>query len=94
MTKPRLIQYCTMLTSKDIFMTPQGYLAVILPDDTTLREFVIEDVTKIALGIDLIQSGQDSLIAKIRRQEAVIDSLRDDVADLERELEEIKEAGQ
>jgi hypothetical protein len=81
-----------MLTDKDVFVTPDGYLALIIPDDPTLREFVISDVTKITLGIDLIQSGQDGLLAKIRYQENVIDSLRDNIADLERELDELKEA--
>ena len=90
--KPRLIQHCSLMTDKDIFVTPQGYLALIVPGETTLQEFVIRDDVKIMLGIDLIQSGRDSLMAKIRSQENVIDSLRDNIADLEREVEQLKEA--
>ena len=92
MTKPRLVQHCSMMTDKDIFITPQGYLALIVPGETTLQEFVIRDDVKIMLGIDLIQSGRDSLMAKIRSQENVIDSLRDNIADLEKEVEQLKEA--
>ena len=92
MTKPRLIQHCSLMTDKDIFVTPNGYLALIVPGETTLQEFVIRDDVKIMLGIDLIQSGRDSLMAKIRSQENVIDSLRDNIADLEKEVEQLKEA--
>ena len=92
MTKPRLIQHCSLMTDKDIFVTPNGYLALIVPGETTLQEFVIRDDVKIMLGIDLIQSGRDSLMAKIRSQENVIDSLRENIHDLEQEVEQLKEA--
>ena len=90
--KPRLIQHCTQLNEKDIFVTPDGYLALIVPGETTLQEFVIRDDVKIMLGIDLIQSGEDSLLAKIRSQQGVIDSLRENIHDLEQEVEQLKEA--
>ena len=90
--KPRLIQHCSLMTDKDIFVTPNGYLALIVPGETTLQEFVIRDDIKIMLGIDLIQSGRDSLMAKIRSQENVIDSLRENIHDLEQEVEQLKEA--
>ena len=94
MTKPRLIQYGHVLSEKDIFLTPQGYLALIIPGDTTLQEFVIGDAVKIMLGIDLIQSGYDGMSAKIRFQENAIDSLHQDVSDYEKEIEQLKEAGE
>ena len=90
--KPRLIQHGRLLTDKDIFVTPDGYLGLIVPGETTLQEFVIRDDVKIMLGIDLIQSGEDALLAKIRSQQGVIDGLRDNVADLEKEVQQLKEA--
>ena len=54
MSKPSLIQHGHVMHEKDIFVTPEGYLALIIPGDTTLQEFVLDDMTKMILARDLM----------------------------------------
>lgn len=87
MSKPRLIQHCTMLHEKDIFMTPDGYLALIIPGDVTLQEFVIDPKTMFTLGVDLIQGAADSMMRRIESLEDANFSLNNNLAEMERKYE-------
>ena len=87
MSKPGQITHCTELDGGDIFITPQGTLALIIPGETTLHQFYINPRTKVTLGIDLIHTGADTMARKIADLEEVNISLNNNVVEMERKYE-------
>ena len=87
MSKPRLIQHGSVMHEKDIFVTPEGYLALIIPGDTTLQEFVLDDMTKMILARDLMTDAAEKMAKKIESLEDVKFSLNNALADMERKYE-------
>lgn len=87
MSKPGQITHCTELRDADIFITPKGLLALIIPGDTTMHQFYISDRTKVTLGIDLIQTAIDNMNRRIDDLEEVNVSLNNNVVEMERKYE-------
>lgn len=90
MTKPSLITHCTELRDKDIFVTPKGCLALIIPGEPTLHEFYIDDRVKVMLGIDLIASGSDKMVRRISHLDDVNCAMHDEISKMENEIAVLK----
>lgn len=90
MTKPRLINHCTVLGDKDIFVTPNGCLALIIPGEPTLHEFNIDDRVKVMLGIDLIACGSDNMVRKVSHLEDVNCAMHQEISKMENEIAVLK----
>ena len=84
---PGQITHCTELRDADIFMTPKGLLALIIPGEATMHQFYINDRTKATLAVDLIQSATDSMLRRIDHLEDVNVSLNNNVVEMERKYE-------